>query len=201
MKDDLLNAIKSSAAPDPSSNDRDDALEQVKQMARAMRDLSLSIKDQEERLAEQKKALFDITSKKLPELFNEHKVRSLTLEPEGNLPAYEVSVGPYYKAVLPVESDPGLRWLEDNGHGDLIKRSYNVELDRDSEVEAKMLREFLEQHDLPFEEKESVHWATLTSFVKEQIEKSNKSADIPAPPLDLLGAFVGQVAKMKLVRE
>lgn len=161
-------------------------------MAKAMRDLNLEIKELEERLAEKQKLLNKLSMTDLPDLFSQHNIRSLGLEAEGNLPAYDLKAAPYYHAVLPKDDDAGLRWLEEEGHGDMIKRQYIVNLAMDTEEEAKELRAFLEEHDLAFDEKETVPWATLTAFVKEQIEKRNKT-----PPLDILGAFVGRKVTIK----
>jgi hypothetical protein len=189
MKKDLLKAIASKEDLTKSSVE---ALELVKNTARVVRDLTLEIKDIEAMLEEKKKKLTQITMKDLPDLFDQYSLRSIGLEAEGNLPAYDLTASPYYKAVLPKEDDAGLRWLEDNGHGDMIRRVYTVNLDKDSEEQAKALREYLERFDLAFEEKETVPWNTLTAFVKEQIEKRKTT-----PPLDILGAIVGKVVKLK----
>lgn len=186
-KSDLLKAIQS----DDVQRD-EGALESVRSMARAMRDLSLEIKELEERIAFKQKHLTQLSMTDLPDLFAQHKIKSLGLDAEGNLPAYDLVAQAYYKAVLPEENDPGLRWLEENGHGDMIKRVYTVKLQRDTQEVAEELRTFLEERDLAFEEKESVPWNTLTAFVKEQIEKRHNT-----PPLEILGAIVGRVVKMK----
>lgn len=188
MKSDLLKAIKS----DTPTEEQNDALIEVRNMARAMRDLSLEIKDLQEHIDQKQKQLTQLSMKDLPDLFDQHHIRSLGLEAEGNLPAYDIVASPYYKAVLPKEEDEGLRWLEKNGHGDMIKRQYTVNLQMDSQKAATALRKFLEKHDLAFEEKETVPWTTLTAFVKEQIEKRHKT-----PPLEILGAVVGRIVKMK----
>lgn len=187
MKSELLNAIKSSQSPM-----NEDALAAVRDMARSMRDLSLEIKELEERTAEKKKLLTQLSMTDMPDLFEQHHVRSIGLDAEGNLPAYDVTSKPYYHAVLPKEKDAGLRWLEEEGHGDMIRRAYTVNLQKDSEEEARALRAFLEEHDMAFEEKETVPWTTLTAFVREQIEKRHKT-----PPLDILGAFVGRKVELK----
>lgn len=186
MKADLLKAIK---AAEPEQND---ALVEVRNMARAMRDLALEIKSLEELMASKQKLLTQLSTKDLPDLFDQHHIRSIGLDAEGNEPAYDVVAQPYYKAVLPKEEDAGLRWLEEEGHGDMIRRSYTVNLNKDSQKEAAALRKFLEKHDMAFDEKETVPWTTLTAFVKEQIEKRHKT-----PPLEILGATVGRVVKLK----
>lgn len=188
MKSDLLKAIKNNDA----ARQDEDHLVELRNMARAMRDLSLQIKDLQEQIDQKQKLLTQLSMKDLPDLFDQHRVRSIGLDAEGNLPAYDVVASPYYKAVLPKEEDAGLRWLEEEGHGDMIRRSYTVNLNKDSQKEAAALRKFLEKHDMAFDEKETVPWTTLTAFVKEQIEKRHKT-----PPLEILGATVGRIVKLK----
>ena len=189
MKADLLKAI---TAKDTAPSQEHDALVEVRDMARAMRDLQHEIKELEERTAEKKKLLTQLSMKDLPDLFDQHHIRSIGLDAEGNNPAYDVVASPYYRAVLPKEEDAGLRWLEEQGHGDMIKRVYTVDLAKDSQKEAAALRKFLEKHDMAFEENETVHWKTLTAFIQEQIEKRHKT-----PPLEILGATVGRQVKIK----
>lgn len=192
----LLKTLKAHQSTPPEAAMPSNALENVRNMVRSMRDLKHEVKELEERQEEKKKLLTQIETKDLPDLFAEYNLSSLGLDAEGNMPSYVATAQPYYKAVLPKESDAGLRWLEENGHGDMIKRVYTIKLDRGTEEIATQLREFLEEHDLAFEEKEDVPWATLTAFVKEQIEKYSNT-----PPLELLGAFVGKIVKLKPKKE
>jgi hypothetical protein len=108
------------------------------------------------------------------------------------MPEMTLENKPFYKAVLPEDSDAGLRWLEKNGHGDLIKRVFTVKLPMNSKKQATSLRNFVQKLDLAYEEKETVPWTTLTAFVKEMIEKRKK-----AVPLDILGGLIGRIVKIK----
>lgn len=70
-------------------------------------------------------------------------------------------------------------WLEDNGHGGLIKRTVTVAFNRDQEKEARALVAEIEPKYGAVKEKKEVHPQTLQAFVKGQI------AEGAALPLDL----------------
>lgn len=173
-----------------------DKLDQIRAQCKIMRNLTLEIKDAEMALAEKKKALNTLSMKTLPELFAENNIPSITLGAEGNLPPMTLESRPFYKAVLPEESDQGLRWLEKNNHGDLIKRVFTVKLPMDSKKKSDILRTLVQKLDLAYEEKETVPWTTLTAFVKEMIEKRKKPI-----PLEILGAMIGRIVKVKQERQ
>lgn len=169
-----------------------DKLDNLNAQCRYMRDLTLEIKQAEERIAEKQRELTKLSMETLPELFAEYNIPSITIGAEGNLPEMTMERKPFYKAVLPEESEPGLRWLEKNKAGDLIKRVFTVKLPLDSAKQAVELRKIVRRLDLAYEERETVPWTTLTAFVKERIEKLKKPV-----PLDILGATVGHIVKVK----
>ncbi len=202
-----------------------DKLDQIRAMAKNMRNLKQEIEDDTARLNEKKQQLFNLTTQTLPEMFAEADISSISLEPEGNNPGVDLDSVMNYKAVLPKNEETGevlpagLDWLERNQHGDLIKRVFTIELPMDSVDQAKALRAFLsgklpviketktkeksktkkkepakpKKFIFPYVEERTVHWTTLTSFVKEQIEKHKKVL-----PLDILGATVGKIVKLKV---
>lgn len=110
----------------------------------------------------------------------------------------EVRVQPFYHASIPeAAKEDAFKWLEDNEHGDLIKNAMKVEFNREDADAAKRIfdrvKQMLVQEEInakPTMDK-SVHWKTLTSFVKEQVEEGH------VLPLGILGATVGRVAKFK----
>ena len=118
----------------------------------------------------------------------------------------DIVVEDYYHANIAADWDEekrqkAFRWLEKNGHGDLIKAELTALFPRTLLELARWIRAKIYKLKLPkkFREvvlpeiviKETVPWNTLTSFVKEQVEKGEKL------PLETLGATVGKVAKIK----
>jgi hypothetical protein len=191
MDSKLLDVIKGTKVELPK-----DKLDKIRAQCKVMRILTMEIRDAEHALAEKKKQLSTLQTKTLPELFAENNIPSITIGAEGNLPAMTLESKPFYKAVLPENSDPGLRWLEKHGHGDLIKRVFKINLPMDSKKQADQVRKLVQRLDLAYEEKEDVPWASLTAFVKEMIEKRKK-----AVPLEILGAMIGRIVKIKQERE
>lgn len=179
----------------------EDKLELVREQLRRSRDTELEMSDLATRLKvkseEQNKRVFE----ELPALFQEIGIDRLGIEADGNLPAYDAALSPYYKASIsgewpPERQDAAFDWLEKEGHGDLVKNMFVVQLGRGDEKKALRLRALLEKAGFEFENKRAVPWNTLTSFVKEQVEKHNTT-----PPLDLLGATVGKIVKLKPRKE
>jgi hypothetical protein len=149
------------------------------------------------------------------ELAKEHRKRLLTEEIPDKMaevgtnvfgvPGTEVEcrVVPYYHANIKEPDLPAaVKWMDDNGHGDLPKRTLTVEFNReDQEVAIRIMqrvKQMLAEEDIIERTKifikYGVHWKTLTAFVKEQIERG------AALPLAILGATVGQVAKFEIKR-
>lgn len=174
----------------------EDKLDQIRARCKVMRNLTLEIKEATLAIAAKQKELTQLSTVTLPELFAENNIPSITLGAEGNYPEITMESKPFYKAVLPKENDKGLRWLEAKGHGDLIKRVFVVKLPMKSGKAADQLRKLVQKLDLAYEEDETVPWTTLTAFVKEMIEKRKK-----AVPLEILGAMIGRVVKMKPKRD
>lgn len=191
----LFSAIKSSE-PEPTNPDR---LNNVRALAKAARDLATEIESDTEHLSRKKTQLYNMTTKELPDLFSEYNISSLSLEPEGNYPGVDLESKLHYKAVLPKNEETGevlpegLDWLEKNKAGDLIKRVYTIQLPMDNAKRAKELGALLKKHKFPYTVSRTVPWTTLTSWVKEQLEVRKKVL-----PLDILGATVGKVVKMKI---
>lgn len=110
----------------------------------------------------------------------------------------ECRIQPFYHASIPEASkEEAFEWLEKNEHGDLIKNAMKVEFNREDADAAKRIfdrvRQMLAQEEInakPVMDK-TVHWKTLTSFIKEQVEEGK------VLPLGIFGATVGRVAKFK----
>lgn len=113
----------------------------------------------------------------------------------------ECRVTPFYHAVLKSDSpnlEEAVAWLDGQGHGDVVKHSIHIDFNREDAEKAKQiaerLRQMLAEYDVAADttvvKSYGVHWKTLTSLVKELVEKGENI------PLALLGATVGRVAKI-----
>jgi hypothetical protein len=172
-----------------------EGLAKLSQHGRRLLEVESRIIDAEEELRALKSERNDITMRQMPEVFDEVGTDHIGIPGAG----VDLVLQPYYSASLPRDDlerqEAGFRWLEENGHGDLIKATVTIEFTRSEIEKARELAEKVQ--DLLGDERSvgivtSVHWQTLTAFVREQIEKYNAVL-----PLDVLGATVGRVVKIK----
>jgi hypothetical protein len=114
------------------------------------------------------------------------------------VPAFEMTDGSkvgtkrvYSGSISEANSVEAFAWLRDNQFGALIKHTFKVALGMGDDKKAAKLVKALEKAELPYEQKETVHPATLSSFIREQTEAGN---DLPTK---LLGIFVYEAAQIK----
>lgn len=206
-------ALAAAMSRDAQQSVPEDKLEAVRKKLREFRDQQQIKAGLEERLKQVNIALFETEHKTLPDLFNDVGIDKLGLPAEGNLPAYDADLSPYYKASISAEwpeekRAEAFKWLDDNNHGDIIKSAYVILLPRGARTIALALekaikglkarlpgKKTLQKVDVDYVVKLEVPWNTLTAFVKEQVEKGE------APPLDVLGATVGEIVKLKPRKE
>jgi hypothetical protein len=174
-----------------------DKLDALRAAARELRDKEREIADLDERLKAAKAEANEMRHKRLVDLMQEAGVDRVGLPAEGNQPAADAVLSPYYHAVIAADWEPDRRqvafsWLESAGHGDLIKTVLTVAFGRDERARAKEIQQYLELMSIPYTAQLDVPWNTLTAFVREQVEKYHS-----VPPLETIGATVGQVVKLK----
>jgi hypothetical protein len=86
------------------------------------------------------------------------------------------------KASIPAaRSAEALRWLRDNGYGDLIKNNVTASYGRGEDDRADALARALIDQGVVVDRKEGVHWQTLSGFCREKLEAGVEL------PHDLLG--------------
>lgn len=175
----------------------EDMLKRVRDKVREARDLERLKADQEAALKETNAALQALYYRDLPDVFDEAGVSQLTLAPEGNLPGYGAKAEPYYHANIAAEWDEERRnaafqWLDDNGHGDLVKTTVTLFFPKGSREGMKKFVDYAQQHGLNCEVKDTVPWNSLTAWLKDMVK--NKKI---IPPLETLGATIGRIVKLK----
>lgn len=165
-------------------------LEQISELAREMKKAELEVAQAEDELRIKQAMLVDIAQVRLPALMDEAKMAKFTTT-EG----FEVTIAERIAASIPKGAEhEAFAWLEEHNHGNLIKNEFKVEFGKNQEQEAKQFEEQLLnlQNRPKFSSKRGVNFMTLSSFVKEQLEKG---VDIP---LAVFGAHLIRVAKLKL---
>jgi hypothetical protein len=188
MKTDLLNEMKQDAER-PVPQDR---LEAIRKKVVEMRDIEAENASLSERMDKNGKRLRELRDKEIVDLLDAARLKGFTVAADGNSPAYEVEVAPYYHANIPEETaEQAYEWLRKKNHGDIIKAQYTIEFGRGQDKAQKSFEALLNKSKIPFTYKYGVPWNTLTAFVREQIEERKATL-----PLKLLGATVGRVAKV-----
>jgi hypothetical protein len=174
----------------------DDKIAELRKACQEWYDIQLEIETTEAALKDLRARSQEIQHKELPAKFAELNTDKIGL-PDANV---DIVVEPYYKASISSEWDQSRQndaysWLEENGHGGLMKVVVSVAFQKGELEKARELQELIRKSPIgnthPVDVGMSVHWGTLTSFVKEQVTAGE------VLPLDTLGAVVGSIAKVK----
>lgn len=189
MSDDVF-SMASEEADNRSENASDADKLSVAKLAETQLSLSNEIDNIENLLKEKKKELQRIEEHDLPEAMDRIGMSEFKL-----VDGTKISISAFYNASITGDrKEEAFNWLEDKGHGSLIKAKVEAEFGRNEIELAKQFLEFARgfnglTSDLKFDQ--SIHWATLRAFVKEQVEEGT------GLPLDLFGVYIGRKAKIK----
>jgi hypothetical protein len=183
-----------------------DKLDQLRAACAAARDLDLEIQDLEGRVSTKKKELLDLRYKGLPDLFMAAGVSRVDIGPHGNMPAYEAKMTDHYHANISTswpedQQGQALDWLEDNGQGDLIKRTIEINFGRNENKLFTSVMKALQK--LPaladrIKVQRGIPWNTLTAWLRERYKNNEELGDVD---LRRLGAIVGKVVNVKPAKE
>lgn len=199
MKEPNASIAAAIAAEAPLEMDTN-SLTTLRERVAEARDLEMEKIDLELRLGEVCARLNVLYSKELPELLDKAQVPAITVEGVGNLPPVEVKVKPFYSANIAAAWDEerrhaGFQYLESLGCGDLIKTELTLPFNREERTKAVKVKEALEKKGLSINVKEAVHSATLTAWLKEQVEKKGY-----VPDLEKIGGTIGRVVTLKGIK-
>src|ERR1700742_2219663 len=187
MSNDQPPAALIAAAKENPQKANQDSLQRLREAVANVRDMEMRKANAEETLKKINIELQNQYFKELPDLMTEVGVSELTISAEGNMPAYKAKSEPYYKGVIqegwPEEQkQAAFDWLDDNGHGDLIKTQVTVSFPREQRAAAVKFAKQVEKAGMNASVGQTVHWGTLTAWLKEMIEKHKT-----IPPLETLG--------------
>lgn len=189
---DLKAAIESSPPPQPP----EDKLDRIRALARDARDLEASVKDAEQRLSELKSRLRTLYESEIIDLMDEVGIDRIGVPARGNLPAFDLVISTDYQANIAAGWDEQRRreafdWLEEHGHGDLIKTEVTFAFPRGKVEEARELAELAaKKFGAVGDIKEAVPPPTMKSWFKEMATKH-----LPLPSFEVIGARIQRLAK------
>ena len=147
-----------------------------------------------EELVEEKQASLKATQKELkvlseediPALLSEVGLSEITLTN-----GQKISTNSYYYGrITEHNQQEAFEWLQDNGHGDIIKNVVSVSFGRDEDVNAEKLLSNLQDNGYTTNGKKWVEPMTLKAFIREQVESGN---DLP---LETFNVYVGQKTRI-----
>lgn len=208
-----------------------DKLDELKTLAKRARVLETRIANGNELLGTLRAEANQLLMDQIPQLMDGIGMPSFTVDAEGNEPAFSMIKSPVYSASLskpkkagtPDRREEGFAYLEEIGHGDLIKHEVsflfpintsqdlihefvklalrlNIAAVRKTNVGTKkkpVWTQKREKLEVPYPtEERSVNTATLTAWLRSQVEKEQF-----VPDLEKIGGYIGRQVKIKNVKD
>lgn len=195
-------AFLNNVEPQAPSTDR---LSAIKAKVAELRDLTLELKDLEERLEQTKGKKTALETVTLPDMLTAVGMDKFGLEAEGNNPAYDLSVEPLVRANIAAgweeeRRQKGFDVLRQIGGEQLIKTVISFEFDPKERAEAKEFMEKCDAMGYIGDEKLSVNHNSMASWLKAEVRAEPPRVPSPAQ-LEAIGGFVGRTCKIKKRRE
>ena len=185
---DVLSMATEDAEADVAPSDQGKA--SVAKLAEKQAALANEISILEQAVKDKKKELQRVAEQDLPEAMDAIGMAEFTL-----VDGTKISIKTFYNASIPAErKDEAFAWLDENGHSGIIKTEVSVAFGRGDLEIARSFVEFAREFNqaaIDPELEQEVHWSTLRSFVREQIEGGNPL------PVDMFGVYIGRKAELK----
>lgn len=165
-------------------------LDEIKKLAQDQLLAKKEVERLEKELKEAEEKYKDISERRLPGKMDHLGIPAVTL-PDGTTVEVEEKV----RGGLIVENRPkGHKWLEEQGHGAILKTEVSIAFPKKKLEEAKKLVERLREEELPANLERSVHANTLDAFIREQLELGK---DIPLDIFSVMRQRIATVTKPK----
>ena len=151
--------------------------------------LEVELADLEDKVAKKKEELRDVSEREIPELMDQFNISQFQTG-DGMV----VKVDEKIRASIPkARREQAYSWLENNGHGNLLKRQLICEFGREQEKQAQELEREIREREGQFNVKteKQVHSQTLSSWVREKLQNGEEV------PQDLLGVHRQRYAKVE----
>jgi hypothetical protein len=130
--------------------------------------------------------LLDIETRKIPEEMDNAGIAEFTTHD-----GLKVSVKPFVSAIPAHTKDIAYDWFDQNGLGDIIKRTVSLQFDKSQGETARMAEEQLQSLGFDPKTKLDIHYQTFQATIKELHDKGIM------PPLHEWGVYFGRKAQVK----
>jgi hypothetical protein len=188
----ILGGTKMTDMYDIDVNEQPVDLKVIREKAVELRDLYLEKQDIENKLKNANEKIVSIERHELVDMFNDAGLTSVTVEPDGNHPAFVASRNTIYSAAIPEDKRmEAFQWFETNGHGDLVKSVIEIVFGMQEFEKRLRVMKLLDDNGVEYWNNESVHHMTLKAFVKRELQAGH------VLPADLLGSRVFDEIKIK----
>tara|TARA_R110001583_G_scaffold58134_2_gene173528 strand:- start:2822 stop:3355 length:534 start_codon:yes stop_codon:yes gene_type:complete len=162
------------------------SLKTLTEKATQMLNLEELVEEKQASLKATQKELKALAEEEIPALLSEVGLSEITLSNGA-----KISTNAYYFARITEHNrDEAFTWLQNNGHGDIIKNTVSVSFGRDEDVNAEKLLTNLQDDGFTTSGKKWVEPMTLKAFVREQVESGN---DLP---LETFNVYIGQKTRI-----
>lgn len=199
MMNDLRNALLEDEQLDvePAPIPQDAALKNIAHLARRYTDLEGEIAHLEATLKTKKDEWRALREGALPLALTEVGMTKFTMTGGANV---TLKTG-YVASITEANRAAAHEWLEDHGHGSIIKHEIKIVFGKGEEAWArKFLRDLAKRkRPLRFDRKDTVHPQTLGAFVRETIAAAKAEGQSPEAviPFPLLGVFELRYAEVE----
>jgi hypothetical protein len=167
----------------PVSND---SLAKISRLAVELRLAKAQVEDAENALKLAKDQMVQIAEYDLPEAMAAVGMGEVRLS-DGTRVSVSDNI---FARITDANQQAAFEWLNEHGHGNLIKREFKIGFGRDQEQWAADFETVLGTQGVSYDRKQTVHPSTLKSFVKGQLEDG---VEIPE---DVFGVHRKSVAKL-----
>jgi hypothetical protein len=165
----------------------DEQLKSVMELAERQLDLERLVEEREASLSDVKRKLQQLKTEALPDAMATAGIASFTLT-NGKT----VEVSPFYSASIPKDRhEEAMKWLEEHGHDSIVKVEVQASFGKNEYAKALELARELDELGYPCVPVMSVHHTTVKAWVRAMSESNQEF------PMDLFGAFIGNVTKIK----
>ena len=164
----------------------------IRKKAVELRDLQLQKANLEQQVMELGAKITHVERHDLIDMFDSAGLSSITVDADGNYPAFVAQRATVYGAKIPEERRmEALNWFEASGHGDLVKSVITIQFGMQEHEERLRVMKLLSDSHVEYYTNESVHHMTLKAFIKGELIKGH------VIPMDLLGAYMFDEVKIK----
>jgi len=186
-KEDLFAMMAEDAESADFGRTDENALAGVAKLATRRQELEVELGQLDEQRSRLAAEIREIDCERIPEMMEMANLKRFTLQDGSEITvADEVAI-----SIRASNKDQAFEWLDENGHGSIIRHVIESRFKKGEEAQAEKLVEVLKDAGFDFNDKQDVHWATLKSWYKDELANGR---DVPE---DLFSAHQFKQAKIK----